>query len=180
MAPEERVYLRQNVQVEPLIDQWYAWSHLIPPATAARNLTERHLRIMDSYISAPQLHATAVKDPKMLGGPFIDHATERVAEVRALRERTAAARPELLELSRAIGELDDLLRLKAATGHSLQPLYAEVPAPLRGYVELQYDLNGHPSFRLLEPLLYQSRYYRREAQSLMLSLIAGDDRPFVM
>ena len=47
------LFLRCNVQVEPLIDQWYAWSHLISPATSARNVTERHLAIMDSYISAP-------------------------------------------------------------------------------------------------------------------------------
>jgi hypothetical protein len=59
-------YLKQNVQVEPLIDQWYAWSHLIPPATLARNITERHLKIMDSYITSPQIHANAVKNPKML------------------------------------------------------------------------------------------------------------------
>ena len=31
----------------PLVDQWYAWSHLIPSATAARNVTGRHLQIMD-------------------------------------------------------------------------------------------------------------------------------------
>ena len=42
------LYLRQNIQTEPLVDYWYAWSHLIPPATGARNLTERHLKIMDS------------------------------------------------------------------------------------------------------------------------------------
>src|SRR4051812_22054889 len=69
----EALYLRQNVQVEPLFDQWYAWAHLIAPATAARNVTDRHMKIMDSYISAPQVHAAAVKNPKMLGGPFIDY-----------------------------------------------------------------------------------------------------------
>src|SRR5262249_19530540 len=64
------LYLRPNIQVEPLFDYWYAWSHLIPPATAARNMTERHFKIMDSYINAPQAHANAVKNPKLLGGPF--------------------------------------------------------------------------------------------------------------
>ena len=73
MGHNENLYLRQNIQVEPLIDRWYAWPHLIPPATAARNITERHLKIMDSYISNPQIHANAVKNPKMMGGPFIDY-----------------------------------------------------------------------------------------------------------
>jgi hypothetical protein len=84
----ERLYLRPNIQAEPLVDQWYAWSNLIPPATAARNLTERHLKIMDSYIKAPQIHANAVKNPKLLGGPFIDYNGERVDEIRSLVERT--------------------------------------------------------------------------------------------
>ena len=58
-----------------------------------------------------------------------------------------------------------LLRNKAK-GYSLQPLYPEVPVNLRGYVELVYDLNNHPSFKLIEPLLYKSRYYEPASQKL--------------
>jgi L-ascorbate metabolism protein UlaG (beta-lactamase superfamily) len=54
------------------------------------------------------------------------------------------------------------------------------PDILKGYVELVYDLNNNPSFRIIEPLLYRSRYYDRSAQSLMLSVLAGDDRPFAL
>ncbi|HKV94707.1 MAG TPA: MBL fold metallo-hydrolase [Candidatus Angelobacter sp.] len=176
---EQLLYLKKNIQVEPLIDQWYAWAHLIPPATASRNLTERHMKIMESYISAPQVHAKAVKNPKMSGGPFIDYGGERVAEIRALRDRIRCERSHLVELSQAIQNLDTCLRSKAK-GQSLQPLYKDVPDILKGYVELVYDLNNQPSFKLLEPLLYRSRYYDRSAQSLMLSLTGGDDRPFVL
>ena len=179
MGSPENFYLKQNVQVEPLIDQWYAWPHLIPPATAARNITERHFKIMDSYISSPQVHANAVKNPKMLGGPFIDYGGKRVDEIRVLRERIKKERPHLLELSAALSQLDIMLR-EQATGHSLHPLYEKVPEILRGYVELVYDLNNHPSFRLIEPLLYRSRYYDRSQQSLFLSTIQQDDRPFVL
>jgi hypothetical protein len=80
MQSNEKVYLRRNIKVEPLVDRWYAWSHLIPPATFARNITERHLKIMDSYISAPLVHANAVKNPKMLKGPFVDYGGKRVDE----------------------------------------------------------------------------------------------------
>src|SRR6266545_1141549 len=173
------LFLKQNVQVEPLFDRWYAWSHLIPPATAARNLTERHLKIMDSYISAPQIHANAVKNPKMMGGPFIDYDGKRVDEIRALRDRTKKTRRDLIELSLALSELDALLRTNAK-GLSLQGLYPSVPDMLRGYVELFYDTNNNPSFRLIEPLLYRSHYYDTTAQSLMLSLITSDDRPFML
>ena len=173
------VYLRPNVVVEPLVDQWYAWSHLIPPATAARNIAERHLRIMDSYIAAPEAHASAVRDPKLLGGPFMDYEGDRTGEIKELRDRTRQRRSKLIELSAAIDQLDQLLRSRA-TGSTLECLYALVPEPLRGYVELVYDLNNHPSFRLLEPLLYKSPYYDSSIQSFMLSVISKDDRPFVL
>jgi L-ascorbate metabolism protein UlaG (beta-lactamase superfamily) len=176
---DEPVFLRQDVQVEPLWDQWYAWPHLIAPATAARNLTERHLRIMESYIIAPALHVSATRNPKMLGGPFVDHGGKRVDEVRALRDRTKRDRAQLIELSAALNELNAML-LEAAKGFSLNDLYARVPAPLRGYVELAYDLNNHPTYRLIEPLLYRSRFYDTRAQSVMLSRISGDHRPFML
>jgi L-ascorbate metabolism protein UlaG (beta-lactamase superfamily) len=108
----------------------------------------------------------------------MDLGGNRVDEVNELRERTISQRKELVELSRAIEQLDSLLREKG-TGYSLEALYAEVPECLQGYVELVYDLNNHPSFRLIEPLLYKSKFYNSSMQSVMLSEIKGDDRPFV-
>jgi L-ascorbate metabolism protein UlaG (beta-lactamase superfamily) len=175
----EKLYLRPNVVAEPLIDNWYAWSHLIPPATAAMNIVGRHLKIMESYVKAPQVHAAAVKNPAMLGGPFIDYPQPRVAEIQALIEKTRRERGHLIELAAAIQQLDEILR-QEAKGFSLETLYARVPERLRGFVELVYDLNNQPSFRFIEPLLYRSPYYEESAQSLVLSLIDGDDRPFVL
>jgi L-ascorbate metabolism protein UlaG (beta-lactamase superfamily) len=173
----EQFYLRANVVVEPLVHHWYAWSHLIPPATAARNETERHLRIMESFIQSPSAHATAVKNPKLLGGPFMDLPASKLATVQELAEETRDS--PLATLSRCICELDALL-LANAKGFSLESLYAMVPEPLRGYVELVYDLRNNPSFRLVEPLLYRSDYYNPKLQSIMLSLIVEDERPFVL
>src|SRR6185436_13197849 len=179
MMTAEKLYLNPNVVVEPLVDHWYAWSHLIPPATLAMNVVGRHLKIMESYVKAPQVHSAAVKNPAMLGGHFIDYKMPRVAEIQALIDRTKRQRAHLIELDAAIQQLDDLLR-QEARGHSLEPLYSRVPERLRGYVELVYDLNHQPSFRFIEPLLYRSPYYEPSAQSLMLSLISQDDRPFVL
>ncbi len=173
------LYLRPNVQIEPLIDLWYAWAHLIPPHTAARNITERHLKIMESYISAPEVHATAVKNPKLLGGPFMDYGGKRVDEIKALRDRTKKDRAQLLELSSALAALNTLL-LSQAKGFSLQPAYAQIPPVLKGYVELVYDLNNFPGFRIIEPLIYRSPLYDQSMQSVALSLAASDDRPFVL
>ena len=175
----ELLYLRPNIQVEPLVDRWYTWAHLIPPATAARNVTERHMKIMDSYISAPQIHAQAAKNPKMLGGPFIDYNGKRVEDIRLLREQIKSKRAPLFDLSAALASLDRMLKT-SGKGFSLQPLYSQVPELLRGYIELVYDLNNQPSFRLFEPLLYRSKYYDKTAQNLSLSVIKQDDRPFVL
>ncbi len=171
--------LKPNVQLEPLIDQWYAWPQLIPPATAARNLTERHIQIMDTYTGAPHIHAQALKDPNMVGGPFIDYDGKRTDEIRSLRDETTRARGHLIELSAAFSALDNILKTMAK-GFSLAPLYEKVPSILRGYVELVYDLRNNPTFRIIEPLLYKSHYYDPSAQSLMLSFTKGDERPFAL
>jgi len=176
---DDFVYLRPNVMAEPLIDGWYAWAHLIPPVTAARNLTERHVKIMDSYIDAPETHQAAVKNPALAGGPFMDFGSNRVDDVKALRDQTLRQRSNLVELSQAVSQLDEVIRNKAH-GYSLEALYAEVPTCLQGYVELVYDLNNQASFRLIEPLLYKSRFYDESMQSVVLSEISTDDRPFVL
>jgi L-ascorbate metabolism protein UlaG (beta-lactamase superfamily) len=175
----QKVYLKQNVLMEPLVDHWYAWAHLISPGTAAMNISERHLRIMNSYIDAPDVHESAVKNPKMLGGPFVDFKRKRVEEMQDLKERTLRERAQMLALAQAIKDLDATLRSEP-DGSSLEPFYQKVPKPLRGYVELLYDLNNHASFRFIEALLYQSEFYDDSTQSLMFSLVLHDHRPFVL
>ena len=176
---ERNWYLKPNVVVEPLVQGWYAWSHLIAPATAAMNITGRHLKIMNSYIQAPKIHAAAVKNPKMLGGPFMDYEEERVAEIKELRTRTQQEQEDSINLAAAIKELDQMLKTKAK-GHSLEALYDEVPEILKGYVELVYDLNDNPSFRFFEPLLYRSKYYDKSRQSIALWITNNDERPFCL
>jgi L-ascorbate metabolism protein UlaG (beta-lactamase superfamily) len=134
---------------------------------------------MDSYINAPQVHANAIKNPKLLGGPFIDYGGKRVDEIMALRDQTKRKRSHLIDISQAITTLDETLRAQAK-GYSLQPIYRKVPDILRGYVELVYDTNNNSSFRIIEPLFYKSRYYDRSTQSLMLSMVTGDYRPFAL
>ncbi|HEX8179147.1 MAG TPA: MBL fold metallo-hydrolase [Pyrinomonadaceae bacterium] len=175
----EKMYLRGNVLAEPLFNQWYAWPLLIPPASAAMFVANFHLKVMQSFISAPQMHQAALKNPAMRGGPFIGYDESRVPEIKALLERTTRAQAQLLELAAAIQQLDELLT-REASGASLEPLYAQVPDMLRGYVELVYDLNHSPSIRFIEGLLYKSPYYDRAAQTMALSLSTGDERPFAL
>jgi L-ascorbate metabolism protein UlaG (beta-lactamase superfamily) len=176
---ETRLFSRPNLVLEPLVDRWYAWSHLVSPATAARNITERHLKIMASYIGAPHVHAAAASNPSLLGGPFMDYRGNEVERISDLRQKTSERRRSLIELSASLEELEKTLA-REANGYSLEPLYAKVPANLKGFVELTYDLRNQSSFRLIEPLLYRSEFYQPDAQSVALSLTSGDDRPFVL
>jgi L-ascorbate metabolism protein UlaG (beta-lactamase superfamily) len=176
---QAQYYLKPNVQVEPLVNSWYAWSHLIGPAQAAMNITNLHLKIMKSYISAPQVHANAVKNPAMLGGPFIDYQGGRVDEIKALLDKTTKEQAHMIRFAESVKILDDILR-NEAKGYNLVSLYSRVPENLKGYVELVYDLNNNASIRFIEALLYRSDFYDTSTQSLALSLIEQDERPFVL
>jgi L-ascorbate metabolism protein UlaG (beta-lactamase superfamily) len=176
---QKLVYLKPNVVIEPLIDSWYAWPHLISPATYAMNADKRHLNIMESYLMVPESHVQAVADPRMRGGPFMDFRGRKVNEVRALKEKTLRDRPQLFSFAKAVRELDTILQIQAK-GYSLEALYEKVPTILKGYVELFYDRNNHPAFRFFESLLYRSKYYCPDAQSIAIWLTNNDQRPFCL
>ncbi|QNK61909.1 MBL fold metallo-hydrolase [Pedobacter sp. PAMC26386] len=172
-------YLKPNVVIEPLIEKWYAWAHLISPATAAMNVVGRHLKIMNSYIQSEQIHVAAVKNPKMLGGPFMDYKQSRVEDIKQLKLDTMEHQASSIALAGAIQELDKMLKANAK-GYALEDLYDKVPEILKGYVELVYDLNSNPSFSLFESLLYNSEFYNDSTQSIALWVTNNDERPFCL
>jgi len=174
----ERYYLKPTIKAEPLIWQWYAWPYLIPPLPAACNIVERHLKIMRSYVQNPQIHAQAIKDPKLLGGPFIDLEGQKVDEIKELINETKKECEKLITLHDSFKELDRALQAEAQ-GDSLESHYNRIPASLKGFVELVYDLNNHPSVRLIEPLLYK-KYYSTQHQKIALSDTKSDFRKFVL
>lgn len=176
---ESKLFLKPNVVFEPLVDHWYAWTHLISPATSAMNIMGRHLAIMDSYISEPSIHAEALLNPKMRGGPFMDfNGKDRVPEIDQLKADTLEKRAKTMEFAQAIKELDKMLL--EANGYGLENLYEKVPETLKGYVELFYDRNNNAGFRFYEPLLYDSHFYQMDAQSLALWITNNDHRPFCL
>ncbi|MDY6944891.1 MAG: MBL fold metallo-hydrolase [Pseudomonadota bacterium] len=179
MGISQHMYLRSDVVAEPLVDRWYAWSHIISPATAAMHVAQRHVRIMNSYLEAPDVHATAAANLRLRGGPFMDLAGERTEEVRHLLDITLSRRTAQLSFAKAVSEAATLLRTECK-GMSLEPFYARLPQALRGYVELVYDLESHAGLRFFEPLLYRGPVYDRTAQSLMLYSTQDDNRAFVL
>jgi len=173
------MYLKPNVVLEPLVDKWYAWSHLVSPATAAMNILGRHLTIIESYLAAPDIHAEAVLNPKMRGGPFMDFGGKRIDEVETLEQESYKKQEKVLQFAKAIKELDKLL-LNEAKGYGLEDLYKKVPELLKGYVELFYDRNNNPGFRFFESLLYESEFYNKASQSIALWVTNNDERPFCL
>lgn len=173
------MYLKPNVVLEPLVDNWYAWAHLVSPATAAMNIVGRHHRIIESYVAAPSIHAEAVKNPKMRGGPFMDFLGQRLDEVSDLYQDSLKKQDKMIQFAKAVKELDKML-MEEAKGFGLEGLYDKVPDLLKGYVELYYDRQNNPGFRFFESLLYKSEYYNPESQSIGMWLTDNDERPFVL
>lgn len=175
----ESLYLRGDVAVEPTVRRWYAWAQLVAPATAALHLVRSQLPILDSFVRNPSVHAAAVRNAALRGGPFLDLGPERVADMRALADELRAGSEPQQRFCEALIELEALLA-REATGGSLEPLYERVPEPLRGYVELTYDPGNRPGFRLLEGLLYKSPLFERGAQGFIARVLEGDGRAFVL
>jgi hypothetical protein len=173
----ETFFLRSNVQIEPLINYWHAHSLLIAPQTAAMLVTNSHLPIMQSYAQMPMAHVAALKNPDMVGGPFIDYGGQRVEEIRELKTETEEKVCGMVSFAKAIHVLFGLLRKQ--NGGPLHLLYNEVPDAVKGYVELVYDLEHNPTFRFIEALLYKSEYYKPQVQSIALSVVNDDNRQFI-
>lgn len=173
------MYLRGNVVAEPLCDRWYAWPMLVSPATSAMYAAHSHLRMMESFVAAPEAHRAALANPAMRGGPFIDLGPDRADEIRDLLAETKKRSAARLRFAEAVQELDAILESEA-TGGSLLPLYPRIPDELRGYVELVYDGSSRPSVRFIEGLLYRSSYYNEAGQEMELFPEDRDDaRSFV-
>ncbi|GGA81212.1 hypothetical protein GCM10011511_00220 [Puia dinghuensis] len=134
---------------------------------------------MESYISAPSLHAEAIQNPKMKGGPFMDLGGQRTDEVERLMRDTIERRRHMIEFAWAVKELDKLL-LSEARGGGLEKVYSKVPELLKGYVELFYDRNNNADFRFFESLLYKSDFYNKSSQSVALWITMNDQRPFCL
>lgn len=174
----EKCWLKPNVCSEPLVSNWYAWSHLISPITASEHLSKRYLQILRSYIQHPELHVNANKDPHLIGGPYINLPTIEVEKIEEFYNSLLLTNQPLLDLAEAIDQLSLILE-ESANGISLESIYGDIPDLLAGCVELVYDMSNHASIRFIEPLVY-NKFYNTKNQSIALSLVNADDRPFVL
>lgn len=171
-------YLKPTVKFEPLIWRWYAWTHLISPMSAGFMMQHRYLKILDSFLKAPKVHSQAISNPALVGGPFMDFPESRLDVVERLIRQTHQDCAHLLELAIGFSDIQEHL-LKHVRGESLQSQYENLPPSLHGLVELNYDINNHSYCRLIEPLVYL-RHYDETSQSIAISPLNSDDRPFTL
>ena len=170
-------HLGPDAVLEPLVGSWPADAYIIAPLTTAMTVAANHLPILRSFVARPKLHQDAVKMPKLAGGPFVDVAPERVAEVAALLAWTEREHAPLVGLAEAIKSLE-LAIAQDTSGQGLEAAWAKVPPLLRGFVELRYDLQHRASARYLEPMFYKQGFYREASQSFTLEKVTGDRRAF--
>lgn len=176
----KKLFLKEDVYFEPLFNHWYAWSYLLPPVTAARYMVNTHQRIMKSFVNNYELHISASKESVVTGGDFLNCTEDQVEDIQALIDEIDTECSDLVELSNAIKILDDMLS-EHTSGQTIEYLYERVPKVLSGFVELNMDLQHRPSFRLIEALLYRSKYYKSSLQGLSFGMLSRvKERPFVL
>ncbi len=174
----DNLYLSPSVSPQPLIHRYYAWPHMVSPQTAALNFSRRQLVVLDSYLDNPGVHDGAAANLGMFSGPFLDAAGFAPADLREFRDRFVKDAANLLALADDIAGATKMLHAQA-DGGPLTSLYDQLPASLRGCVELVYDECDQPSLRFLEPMLYRSASYERAAQQLSLLPAPDLAQPFI-
>ncbi|BCE03392.1 MBL fold metallo-hydrolase [Marinicellulosiphila megalodicopiae] len=176
----QMMYLKEDVYFEPLFNHWYAWPYLMPPASAARHVVNTHRRVMLSFINNYKLHIMASKEAVLAGGEFLNCKEEQVDDIKALVNEQASTCDDLIQLSDAIKDMDELV-FSHTSGESIEYLYAKVPEMLKGYVEIFMDMEHRAGYRFIESLLYKSKFYKPNLQSLAFGVLSKvGERPFVL
>lgn len=170
------LYLKKNVVLEPLCWNWYAWSHLIYPVTAAMHIAYRHIPIMERFLVNAN-ERLSVQNQKFESGPIVQLDQTRVGEVAALLERTRQSQAPLLRMAEGIRAASALV--EAARGRTLEPVYDQLAPEIKGLVELVYDIDFSAGLRYIEPLVYQDTY-STSGQCVAFSHVDSDQRPFIL
>lgn len=172
------MYLRRSVEIEPLVNGFYAWQHNFSPACSSLAVANSQIKVLESYLDNPEVHAKAAASPALRGGPFVDIPVERADAVgrfvAAFRTKTQAQQALAAGIRAAFDQLAE--QAEGFTFHGKDI----VPAALRPYVELAYDTENRPTLRLREELLYRSPYFDATQQRVDMFRRSGDRRPFIL
>lgn len=172
-------FLRQSVKIEPLVDRWYAWPHLLAPAQQALNLTFRYLPLLESFLSDPEEHLRAALDPQFYGGPFVALPPSGKSQIKRYLRRTRSRRAKAIEFAKQYRALASRLQAEA-DGANLAQLRPPRESLLDGFIEPVYDLGNNAKIRLLEEAFVFEDLEHSSAQQLFLHMLPDEQRPFFM
>lgn len=173
-------YLKPEVKLDPLVNSWPAWSHLIAPVQHAMQVTFRHLPMLQSYVQNPCLHYNASNQADNYAGPYVQLPAEEVNSVHQLLAKIrGTSSKEFVEFGRSVREFSRALP-ELSRGRPLAEVYGQLPSPLKGCTEIVYAAENVPVLRFVEPILYRSSLMRTQQQSLCLSQVHEDARPFFL
>lgn len=168
-------YLDEAVAAVPLVDSWYAWGQLVDPVSYALNIRGRYIPLLESFVEAPELHADAVQDDVLLGGPFVglpasdvDRAAGLLSELRC-KAQLASFAAAIRELYAGLGEQRDV-----GTAAEIA-----IPKLLQGLVDVGLDVLGRPHVRIRGSLVEEAGLVSEARQSVYLSRLHPDRRTFV-
>lgn len=170
--------LKRNIVIEPLVARYRASAYLTSPCTAPKFLRHLVKRLLSSFVQSPRIHALALKNKAMQGGPFVGLQREKAHRAMFLYQHQLDDLKNLFEFADAQDQLWCIL--KQATGESLEHYIDKIPLALKRFVELFYERSGVASYRMLEGLLYLSNYYRTDLQEVLMYPIHSDEREFAL
>lgn len=159
--------LADSTAVEALVDCWVAWPHTLSPVAASLHRLNYQKKNLISYLQNPAIHVKSSANPKLLGGPFVNVAEDRVGDIALMLENMSGEHADSLRMAEDLIAFQNRLD-REAVGQSLESYYQELPDSLSGYVELLYDYQNRPIVRCIESLFYRSRHYKKHLQSLRL------------
>jgi L-ascorbate metabolism protein UlaG (beta-lactamase superfamily) len=174
----EKVYLKPDIKLEPLVCGWYAWSHLLSPAQCGMNLIYRYVPLLQSFVRNPDIHVAASLDRALFGGPFVDLSKDNLGFVQQLLRDIESRCSAIISFARDLKRFDNELQ-SSATGYSLSSQYSRLPASLLGLVEFFYDINNHAKLRIHEELVYEE-FRTVGIQQVLMSNVPDRDRKFFM
>lgn len=172
--------LKGSVIAEPLVNHWYAWCNLIAPHTYSMYLHHRIMPALKSFIKAPEIHKSIAADPKFLGGIFVNLEKNFIDEAIALVNKLDSDYFDLSTLAIDIKKLFSIVETHSIEGLSFSEVYDTFPHSLNGCAELTYDTLNNPCIKFFEPILYKSKFYKEQAQSVLLYEGDPDNRTFVL
>lgn len=137
------LYLKKNVFIEPLVENWYAWHYLLSPV-ARSFFMRKNRKQLRSFLKYPEFHS-GISSGKV---STVRLSMDDVFSVEQYLDANQQQETKQEQLLSAVEKLDDLV--SQFKGDSLEPIYQEIPSELKGKAELFYARNQSGAYRLFE------------------------------